>query len=170
MDPLLIVLRVVHVVGGVFWGGAVLFVVHFLEPAVRDAGPDGARVMQALRKRRYLEVVPAVAVLTLVSGFWLYWRSFRRFHPGPGATGAELALGIGGLLAVVAFLVGVTLLRPSALRMGVLGAEMAQAAPERKQALGGEIDRLRGRMRRSGRVVAALLGLAIVAMAVGRYL
>jgi len=96
MDPLLIVLRVVHVVGGVFWGGAILFVVHFLEPAVRDAGPDGAKVMQALQKRRYLDVMPVVAALTVVSGYWLYWRVFGRWHPGPGASGAELWLGVGG--------------------------------------------------------------------------
>ena len=101
MDILLIVARVVHVVGGVFWAGAVLFVVHFLEPAVREAGPDGARVMQALRKRRYLEVVPVTAALTLVSGYWLYWRLFGRLHPGPGASGPELALGLGGLASLV---------------------------------------------------------------------
>jgi hypothetical protein len=79
MDPLLIVLRVVHVVGGVFWGGAILFVVHFLEPAVRDAGPDGAKVMQALQKRRYLDVVPAVAS-----------------RPGTGSTGASSGDGTPG--------------------------------------------------------------------------
>ena len=33
MDLLLIALRVVHVAGGVFWGGAIPFVVHFAEPA-----------------------------------------------------------------------------------------------------------------------------------------
>jgi hypothetical protein len=48
---------------------------------VRDAGPDGTKVMQALQKRRYLDVMPAVALLTLVSGFWLYWRTFGRVHP-----------------------------------------------------------------------------------------
>ena len=170
MDPLLIVLRIVHVVGGVFWAGAILFVVHFLEPAVRDAGPDGARVMQALRKRHYLEVMPAVAALTLVSGFVLYWRVFGRLHPGPGASGTELALGLGGLASLVAFVVGVTLLRPSAVRIGALGAELAQAPAERHAALQEEIGRLRDRMRRSGRWVAALLGIAILAMAVGRYL
>lgn len=170
MDPLLILLRVVHVVGGVFWAGALLFVVHFLEPAVRDAGPDGAKVMQALRKRRYLEVVPVVAVLTLVSGFWLYWRDFGRLHPGAGASAAEITVGVGGLAALVAFVLGVTLVRPSALRIGELGAELARAEPERRPALGAEIDRLRGRMRRSGRLVAALLGITIICMAVGRYL
>jgi uncharacterized membrane protein len=170
MDPLLIVLRIVHVAGGVFWAGAILFVVHFLEPAVRDAGPDGAKVMQALRKRRYLEVVPTVAALTLLSGFALYWRTFGRLHPGPGASGPELALSLGGFASLVAFVIGVTLLRPSALRIGALGAELAQAPPERRAALGEDIGRLRLRMRKSGRWVAVLLSVAILSMAVGRYL
>jgi uncharacterized membrane protein len=169
MDPILILLRVVHVVGGVFWAGAILFVVHFLEPAVRDAGPDGAKVMQSLRKRRYLEVVPTVAALTLLSGFALYWRTFGRLHPGPGASGPEVALGLGGFASLVAFVIGVTLLRPSALRIGALGAELAQAPPERRVALGEEIGRLRLRMRKSGRWVAVLLSVAILSMAVGRY-
>ena len=169
MDPLLIALRVVHVVGGVFWGGAILFVVHFLEPAVRDAGPDGARVMQALQKRRYLDVMPVLAALTVVSGYWLYWRTFGRWHPGPGASGAELWLGVGGLAGLAAFVIGVSLMRPSALRIGRLAGELAQAPPERRDAIGAEVARLRGRMRVAGRVVAALLGIAILCMAVGRY-
>jgi len=71
----------------------------------------------------------------------------------------------------VAFVIGVTLLRPSALRIGALGAELGEAtAPDRKESLAEEIGRLRNRMRRSGRWVAALLGVAIVCMAVGRYL
>lgn len=170
MDPVLILLRIVHVVGGVFWAGAILFVVHFLEPAVREAGPDGAKVMQALQKRRYLEVVPLTAFLTLVSGYALYWRTFGRFHPGPGASGPEIALGLGGLASLVAFVIGVSLLRPSALRIGDLGAEMAHAPEEKKAAFQEEIGRLRLRMRKSGRWVGALLGIAILTMAVGRYL
>jgi uncharacterized membrane protein len=170
MDPILILLRIVHVVGGVFWAGAILFVVHFLEPAVRDAGPDGAKVMQGLRKRRYLEVIPVVAALTLLSGYVLYWRTFDRIHPGPGASAVELALGLGGLASLVAFVIGVTLLRPSALRIGTLGAELARASDEGKAELQEEMGRLRLRMRGSGRVVAALLGIAILTMAVGRYL
>jgi uncharacterized membrane protein len=171
MDTLLILLRIVHVVGGVFWAGAILFVVLFLEPAVREAGPDGAQVMQGLRKRRYLEVVPVTAALTLVSGYWLYWRTFGRLYPGPGASGVEVTLGVGGLASLVAFVIGMSLLRPSALRIGALGAELAQTtAPDRKGSLTEEIGRLRLRMRRSGRWVATLLGIAILCMAVGRYL
>ena len=170
MDIPLLLLRVVHVVAGVFWAGTVLFVVHFLEPAVRDAGPDGGRVMQALQKRRYMDVLPATAALTLLSGYGIYWRVFGRLFPGPGASGPELTLGIGGLAALAAFVVGVTVLRPSALRVGPLGAQLAQAEPDEKEALGAEIARTRNRVRVAGRTVAALLGLATLSMAVGRYL
>jgi hypothetical protein len=126
--------------------------------------------MHALRKRRYLEVVPVVAALTLVSGYALYWRLFGRLHPGPGASGAELALGLGGLAALVAFVIGVGLLRPAALRLGSLGAELARAPDETRAALQEETGRLRVRMRRSGRWVGGLLGIAILMMAVARYL
>jgi uncharacterized membrane protein len=169
MDPLLILLRIVHVVGGVFWAGAILFVAFFLEPAVREAGPGGAKVMQGLRKRRYLEVVPTVAFLTLVSGYALYGRIFGRLLPGAGASGVELALGLGGFASVVAFVIGVSFLRPSALRIGTLGAKLAQTPTERRAPLEEEIGRLRTRMRQSGRWVAILLGVAVVTMAVGRY-
>jgi uncharacterized membrane protein len=170
MDPMLIVLRVVHVLCGVFWAGAILFVVHFLEPAVREAGPDGAKVMQALKKRHYLEVMPAVALLTVLSGYALFWRDFGRLFPGAGASGVEAAYGLGGFASLVALVIGVTTLRPSALRIGTLGAELAQAPEERTSALQEELGRLRVRMRKSGRWVGALLGLAILTMAVGRYL
>jgi hypothetical protein len=169
-NVLLILLRVVHVVAGVFWAGTILFVVHFLEPSVREAGPEGARVMQGLQKRRYLDVLPAMAALTLLSGFGLFWRVFGRLHPGAGASGAELTLGLGGFAALFAFVAGVTVLRPSSLRIGALAAERAQGPePGRREAIDAEIARLRPRVRLSGRVIAALLGIAIVCMAVGRY-
>ena len=125
--------------------------------------------MQALQKRRYLDVMPVVAVLTLVSGFYLYWRTFGRVHPGPEAAGVEIVLGTGGLVSLAAFVIGMTVMRPSALRIGRVGAELAQAPPEKREALGAELARLRNRMRVAGRWVAALLGIAIVCMAVGRY-
>jgi uncharacterized membrane protein len=170
MQATLLVLRVVHVIGAVFWAGAILFVVHFLEPAVRDLGPDGSKVMQALQRRRYLEAMPVMALLTILSGFWLYHRDFGRFHPGPGASPAEWSYGIGGLAAVVALVIGLSVIRPSALRLGRVGAEMATATPERREALAAEANRSRGQLRMAGRIVVLLLTVAMVTMAVGRYL
>ena len=73
MDLTLVLLRVVHVLCGVFWAGALMFAVIFLEPSVRASGPEGAKVMRALIQRHYLTVVPVVGALTILSGLWLMW-------------------------------------------------------------------------------------------------
>jgi hypothetical protein len=63
MNTFMITLRLVHIALGVFWAGTIFFFVMFLEPSVRAAGPDGARVMQGLQKRQFLNVMPVIAGL-----------------------------------------------------------------------------------------------------------
>ncbi len=50
MNLLIVLLRLVHIVLGVLWVGMIAFMVVFLTPALRDAGPDGAKVMMALQR------------------------------------------------------------------------------------------------------------------------
>src|SRR5512144_190164 len=100
MDPLLFVLRIVHVVGAIFWAGGVLFATHFVEPALRDCGPDGARLDQALRRRHPADALLFTALLTLVSGFWLYLRGYGHVDRGMGPTSPQIWFGVGGLLAL----------------------------------------------------------------------
>jgi uncharacterized membrane protein len=169
MDITLLVLRVAHVVGAIFWAGSILFVVDFLQPALRDAGPEGMKVLQALRRRRYLEALPVLALVTLVSGFALFYRVFGRFHPGPGAGGAELAYGIGGLASVAAFVVGIGFMRPSVVRLADLAGEWLGAPAERRAALDAEMGRLRARGKVAGRLVVVFLTIAMLTMAAGRY-
>jgi uncharacterized membrane protein len=170
MNITLLVLRVAHVVGAIFWAGSILFVVDFLQPALRAAGPDGMKVLVALRRRRYFEALPLFALLTLASGFALNYRDFHRFHPGPGAGGAELAYGLGALASVVAVVIGLAVMRPSVVRLADLSAEWLAAPAERRAALDGEIGRLRARGKLAGRLVVVCLTIAMVTMAIARYL
>ena len=73
MHAVMIVLRLVHILLGVFWAGTLLFVATFLEPSLRAAGPEGGRVMQRLLQRRYLDIMPVIAALTIATGLILYW-------------------------------------------------------------------------------------------------
>jgi hypothetical protein len=58
-------LRLVHIVSGVFRVGTMLFVAGFLQPAVAAAGPDGGRVMQRLATAtRFPTAVGAAAGLS----------------------------------------------------------------------------------------------------------
>jgi hypothetical protein len=171
MSLLVVTLRLVHIVLGAFWVGTLIFFALFLVPSVRDVGPDGAKVMAALQRRRFLDVMPAVAILTILSGIWLYWRLSAGFSSAWVSSPSGLALGFGGVLAVVAFLIGIGIMRPAALRAAAL-AQQAATAPEgqERSAQLAIVQQLRGRSVTAGRVVATLLALATALMAVARYL
>ena len=78
-----IVLRLVHVVSGAFWFGAVFTNFLFVQPAVLGLGPDGQRVMvHVLRDRRFLDVVLGSAVLTAIAGAILFWRDSNGLDVG----------------------------------------------------------------------------------------
>jgi uncharacterized membrane protein len=169
MNPLLYVLRIVHIVGAIFWAGGVLFATHFVEPALRECGPDGTRVDQALRRRHAAEATLFVGLLTLVSGLWLYLRLYGRVHSGMGATGPQVWFGVGGLLAIVAFGIELVVTRPSAARAAALDFQLAQAPGGQRDALAADVTRLRRRSRVAGRAVVGLLTITMICMAVGRY-
>ena len=62
MNTLLLILRVVHIACGVYWAGTIFFFTTFLQPSVKDLGPDGGKVMIRLFERGYLTVLPVIAV------------------------------------------------------------------------------------------------------------
>ena len=169
MVATMIVLRIIHVGCGVFWAGTLIFNALFLEPSVRAAGPEGGKVMQAIIQRGFLNVMPVVAFLTIASGTTMYWvvdPTFRMWM----YTGWHFTLAFGGVIAIVAFLLGVFVMRPSVLKAGALAQGVA-ALPEgtERQARMAEVQRLRKRAAVAGRVVATLLAVAVLAMAVARY-
>ena len=69
MDPLVIVLRLIHVVAGALWVGMVTFVTYFLQPALQEAGPEGGKVMAAVQRRSIMTVMPILAVSTLADNY-----------------------------------------------------------------------------------------------------
>lgn len=171
MSPLMVTLRLLHIVLGVFWAGTLIFVATYLVPSVREAGPDGVKVMGAIQRRRFLDVMPAVAAVTILSGLWLYWLLSGGFNWNWVMSPMGLALGTGGVLAIVAFTIGVVVMRPATLRAGAISRHMASAleGPER-DSLQQQVKQLRMRSAAAGRAVAVLLFLTTALMAVARYL
>lgn len=165
----MIVLRFLHVVSGALWVGMFAFVTFFLMPAFGEVGPDGAKMQSALGRRRIPVVMPVVALITLVSGMWLYQRL------SGGAVGAffktpvGLTFGIGGLSALLAFVAGIGFGRPLMMRSMKLGESLPTASPAERQSIQAELQRLRDRGATINKVVMALLLIALAAMAVARY-
>lgn len=165
---MLLTLRVIHIITGIFWAGTMFFVVSFLMPAFKDVGPDGAKVSAALANRRMHVWLPLMAIASIVSGFWLY--GLRMGGGGGWAAGMEARmLGIGGLTALIAFIIGVTVTRPAMMKADVLSAELAAASGAERDAKVAAIGGLRKRALMGSRAIATLLLITVVTMAIAQY-
>ncbi|HUL02894.1 MAG TPA: hypothetical protein VLV16_06655 [Gemmatimonadales bacterium] len=157
---LIVVLRLVHIVLGASWVGMMVLAQLFLAPAIADVGPEGGKVMAALQRRKLMTVIPIFAVLTIVSGAGLIFAVYGTMA-GFMASRAGQTFALGAALAIVAFVIGITVMRPAMMRMGML----AQDPVKNKE----EIQRLRARGATVGLAAVVLLLLAVGAMAVARY-
>jgi hypothetical protein len=160
---MMIVLRFTHVFFGALWVGMMAFQVFFLMPALGQAGPDAGKVMAAMLKMRVPIILPIFALLTLISGFWMFQRLAGGAPDALMATPMGKAFGFGGLSALLAFLIGVFVMRPAMMK----SVTLAQSG---NPAHGPEIQRLRARGALLGQVVTYMLLFTLAAMAVARYL
>jgi hypothetical protein len=169
MDLLFLLARLLHIGLGVFWAGSLIFNAVFLLPAIRDAGPEGVKVAAGLMRRRFLDVLPVAAGLTVLSGLWLYWRISGGFAPAYLHSAAGLTYGIGGIAALIALGLGLGIIRPGMLRAAALSQVAAGLQPAERAAQLATAQAMRIRAGAAGRIVAGLLILSAGAMALGRY-
>jgi hypothetical protein len=162
----IIVLRVIHIVGGIFWVGSMLFTTFFLLPALAQAGPATGPVMAGLQRRRLMTVLPLVALLTILSGVRLMWITSVGFTPAYFDTPVGQAYTVAGLAAIVGFLLAFLVVRPAAARAARLSAG-GQGAGEGRTA---EVESLRRRAAVFGVAVTFLLLVSAAGMAIGRYI
>jgi hypothetical protein len=165
----MLILRFTHVFFGALWVGMFAFMTFFLMPALAEAGPEGGKLMGALARRRIPVIMPVLALITIISGLWLFQRLSGGHPGGLMATSTGKAFGFGGLAALLAFLIGIFGARPVMMRSMKLSESVPTALPEQRAGITAELQRLRVRGATLNRVVTALLLLALAAMAVARY-
>lgn len=170
MDPLLLTLRLLHILAGVYWAGTIFFFATFLEPSLRDLGPDGGKVMIRFFERGYLTFLPVTAFIAVASGAWLLWITSGGFDPGWMGSAVGITLSTGGLTAIIAFVVGLGVMRPTAMRIWDLSRQVSQAKDEAaRAALMAQMGPLRVRTGVAARIIFGLLLISVALMAVGRY-
>jgi len=171
MNSLVATLRLIHIVGGVYWAGTMFFFVTFLEPSLRSLGPDGGKVMIRLFERGYMKVLPIIAVLTVLSGLWLLWIVSGGFQPQYMGSRIGIGFSTGGALAIIALLVGLVVMRPVGARVWEIARQLPQETSEAtRTALLAEMGKLRERTLFSARLIFGLLAGAVALMALARYL
>ena len=163
-------LRLLHILSGAFWFGAVIFSVRFLMPSLRAVGPAAGPVMAQLNARKMSIVFMAAAIVNLISGIGLMYAATG------GAVGPWMrtpmgqTIGWGGVCAILAMIVGMIVNPPAVKRMGQIAAAATQRGGPPSPDEAAEIQQLQKRMARANGFVAILLTLAISAMAVARYM
>ena len=163
--------RLVHIVGGVLWVGAAVFIAAFLLPSARAIGPAAGPMMRELTGVRRLPVyLQLTSIATVLSGIVLAWRDagsmgVRWFEQGPG-----LVFGIGGILAITGATIGLGVSSPTARRLGALSATLQAQGRAPSPEEQGQLTQLQDRLFTVSRVIALLLLLASAAMAGARYM
>ena len=171
MDWYLLVLRVVHILAGIFWVGSGLFFFFFIEPSVKELGEPGERFMGHLAGKAKMPVfITATAGLTLLAGVLLYWRSSGGFDVDWITSATGLGFTVGGMAAILAFAFGLMFIKPAVDRMSAIGQQAATAGGPPTEAQASELQRLGARLTLVGRLDLILLTVALVAMATARYL
>ena len=163
-------LRLIHILAGTFWYGALIFITRFLMPSLRAVGPAAGPVMAQLDQRRLSTAMMGAAILNVGSGIWLMFITSGGdigawMHTGMGRT-----LGFGGGLALLALIVGMTMNPPALWRMGAIAAAAAKRGGPPTPDEAAEVMRLQKRLALGSIIPAILLTLTVSAMAVARYM
>lgn len=170
MTAELLVLRLVHILGGIFWVGSLMFTSFFLIPVISSSPAVAGQVMAGLQKRRLFTLLPIVALLTIASGVRLLAIVSAGFSSAYFATSMGRVFAASALAATVAFLLSLLISRPGFVRVGRLGASLATSTDEgERQRITAEMQRLSKRVAIANAIVAALLLFAAAGMAIARY-
>jgi uncharacterized membrane protein len=168
---MIIFLRLIHILSATFWVGTLLFTAFYLFPSLRAAGPAAGPVMSGLQKRGFLIALPLSGLLTLLSGATLIWMVSGGNIGAYSQTSSGRTFTMAGGLAIIAFLLGVTIARPAGEKMMKLTPEVS-AMPEgpARAAMQNQIAALQRRVGISTMAISLLVVIAAAGMAVARYM
>ena len=166
MHLLTLVLRLLHIVTGAIWVGAVVFTAFFLMPTIAAAGPGGGAFMREFGKRKIPQFMMGLMATTVLSGVGLMGVIAAQTDGAWFSSPMGRVISLGAAIALIASVYGAVVNRPIGMRMQQLGAQI-QGQPTPEQAA--EMQALQAKLRQASQLVAVMLLLAVAAMAVGRY-
>lgn len=166
MDILILILRLIHVFGAVYWAGGSFMLVSLIEPAAMKSGEEGQKFMQYLGSRSKLSSsMGGAAIGTVLSGLILYYVLFNNNFAGAMSSGYGIFLSFGALFGILAWIAGFYFNGRAGSRMKALSEQMAAAGgPPTAEQLA-EMQALSKQMSMGGRISSVLLTLALIGMA-----
>jgi len=170
MDIYLFILRLVHILAGVFWAGGLFTLAMFILPSINSSMPEGGKVMQRMMAGYHFPVYMLTAGgLTVLSGILMYAKLSLGFSMQWIGSAHGICLTIGGLAAIIAFFLGILINKPRADKMGRIGKEIMQAGGKPNESQLTEMTRLRMGITQMTGYMAILILIAVIGMAVAKY-
>ena len=171
-QPLMLVLRFLHIVAGALWIGSAFLFVGFIGPSAAEVGPSAGPLLSvAVKKRKVAKIITWLGMITVAAG-WTMWIKDMDDYGGLGnwlGTGFGLGITIGAVLATITFFVGYLGVGRNVERLVDLGDQVAASggapSPEQQAAMG----RIGATLERFGKLDLLLLLLAVTAMSTARY-
>ncbi|MGH8213905.1 MAG: hypothetical protein ACREPP_11830 [Rhodanobacteraceae bacterium] len=163
-------LRAAHILLAALWLGAAFLLSLFVLPAARDVGPAGGQFMATLQKRKLHAFMAGTAVLTVLSGIWLYWLFTAGLQTEVMFSAGGLAFGIGGLCGVLAMILGGAIMGRGTARMVAMGEEAVLLSDVERTVHMQQMEALRQRLGVASKFILLLMVAALLLMAVGHYL
>jgi uncharacterized membrane protein len=171
MDLFMVAFRILHIGSAIVWAGGAALFFFYIEPTISALGPDGEKVLGELVGKRRMPVYFATAsTLTVLGGLILYWRDSGGFQVSWITTATGLAITIGGLAGLAAWVGGNFLVRRAIETVGSIGGEMKAAGGPPNDEQMARMHAAQERLRMIGLVDLILIGIAAVAMASARFL
>jgi uncharacterized membrane protein len=169
MAWLSLVLRVLHILTGVFWAGTSFFVVLLLQPFAERNGSEGERFLGRLFTEGNLTRAFAISGgLTIVLGLGLLAIVSGGFSPGWFASHFGGSITLGAIAAIAAAVLGGISGRTGEQLVALAGSIETGGDPPTPEQLA-QIDALRGKLKTFSRTSAVLLLIAVLAMSAARY-
>jgi uncharacterized membrane protein len=167
MNNLMLVLRLIHVLGGVFWAGGALVMTFFIIPSIGATAEAGQKVMGHLLTQTKVSLTMTIASISSVAaGAILYWIDSDGLTNGWMTAGPGIGFAIGGFFGLVALGAGLMVPRVGK-AMGMLAAQIKGVPSPEQQA---QLAILRKRQATVSMINAAGLFITIVFMGISRYL
>ena len=169
MIYLIWLLRIIHILAGIFWVGGALTMAFFVAPTVGATAEAGQKfVSHLMGNLKFSSRISAAAGLTILAGFILYWIDSDGFTSAWMTSGAGRGFGIGAAFALVGLVFGILVGRTTK-SMAQLGAQLSQQgkpSAEQMQQMGA----LRKQQVTYSNINVVLLILSVIFMAIARYL
>jgi len=166
MNIYLLVLRIVHIIAAIIWGGGALIMEFFIGRTIADTGDTGQKfaqhLMNVLRMHKFMT---AMALSTVLAGILLYWHDSNGFTSAWMSSNTGIGFGIGAVFGLIAFVFGAIFGGANA-KLGELGAQI-KGKPTAEQLA--QIQALQKRIKTVSPIHVYSMLLAMIFMATARY-